>query len=296
MALVGPTAAGKTRVALEAARRAGATILSVDSMQVYRGMDIGTAKPSVSERAEIPHLMIDVVDPAIDFTVAEFQDMARTLLGECDTPVLLVGGSGLHLRAVIDPLEFPPADRAVRSELEHLSDDDLLTELLAYDPDAGSVVDLANRRRVVRAVEIARLTGATPTARACSPAADAVRRYEAYIPTTILGLDPGPALQGRVGDRVIEMRAAGFLDEVASLVGSMGRQAAQAVGYRELSQAIGGRMTVDEAFAAVARSTWALVKRQRTFFARDPRIRWLPDLESEGMIDTVVSALEETHE
>lgn len=292
MALVGPTAAGKTAIALAVARRTGAAVLSVDSMQVFRGMDIGTAKPSATERAEIPHLMIDVADPVDEFSAAQFQHMARDAIDQSGSPVLVVGGSGLHFRAVVDPLEFPPTDQHLRSELEATPIDLLVHELVTADPRAGDVVDMANPRRVVRSVEILRLTGRTPSERRRDPAAEAVRAYRSLGPLTVVGIDPGDVLAQRVSLRVSAMREEGLLDEVADLLPRLGRQAAQAVGYKELAPVVGGELDEHEGFAAVTASTLALVRRQRTFFRRDPRIRWTAP---EDAVDVLVAAVEGAH-
>ncbi|MBA2338084.1 MAG: tRNA (adenosine(37)-N6)-dimethylallyltransferase MiaA, partial [Acidimicrobiia bacterium] len=179
---MGPTASGKSEVALALAEESGADILSVDSMQVYRGMDIGTAKPDLAARARVNHHLIDLVEPETAFTVADYQAAGLDVLhrlATADRRVILVGGSGLHLRSLVDPINPPPTDPGLRADLEAARLDSLVAELLARDPDSGGVVDLANRRRVVRAVEILRLTGATPSARA---AADERSRLDAYRP------------------------------------------------------------------------------------------------------------------
>ncbi|MFB3050973.1 MAG: tRNA (adenosine(37)-N6)-dimethylallyltransferase, partial [Acidimicrobiia bacterium] len=161
LAILGPTASGKTEVAIEIAGRIGAEVLSVDSMQVYRGMDIGTAKPSVIERRGIRHHMIDVVDPESEFSVAEFRRQGRAVMNSADSPLIITGGSGLHFRALVDPMSFAPTDPTLRSELEGSQLADLVAELKTADPEVGSHVDLANPRRVIRAVEILRLSGET---------------------------------------------------------------------------------------------------------------------------------------
>lgn len=253
-------------------------------MQVYRGMDIGTAKATAVERAEVEHLMIDLVEPEVDFTVAEFQQVARGEIDSRSEPILIVGGSGLHFRAVVDPLEFPPHDSALRAGLDAQPAESLVAELTAADPEAARWVDLDNPRRVSRAVEILRLTGATPSARGESEHAAHVREYRSLFPLDVFGVDPGDEIGGMVDARVAEMRRAGLLEEVASLAGRLGRQAAQAVGYRQLLGVVAGEVSEEEGFAAVASATRALVKRQRTYFGRDPRIQWMD-------ADTVGSAL-----
>jgi len=254
----------------------GVEIVSVDSMQVYRGMDIGTAKPSPAERHRVPHHMIDIVDPSDSFSVAEFQEQGRVALGAIAGSALVVGGSGLHLRALIDPLEFPPTDSEVRAALEGLDLAGLGARLLAADPDAATVVDMANKRRVQRAVEIWELTGQTPTQRALSASAVAVESYESIDPVAIVGVDPGAELEARIESRVDEMLATGWLEEVAALGDRLGPTASGAVGYKELAAVVKGERNLAEGRTAIVQATRALAKRQRTYFRKDPRIRWLP--------------------
>jgi tRNA dimethylallyltransferase len=254
----------------------GAEIVSVDSVQVYRGMDIGTAKPSLEDRRRIPHHMIDIVDPADPFSVAEFQARGRRAIEDIEergSPVLIVGGSGLHFRSLVDPLDFPPTDPAVREEVERLSPGDAIAELLTADRAAGDLVDLANPRRVVRAVEILRITGRTPTARASGRRAEAVRAYRPDVDLAAVGIDPGDRLHGRVVRRLDGMLDAGFLDEVRAL--SLGPTASTAVGYREMVRVVQGAWDLDMARDRAIDATTALSRRQRTYHRRDPRIEWL---------------------
>ena len=274
LALLGPTAAGKSEVALALAEATGAPIISVDSMQVYRGMDIGTAKPSVDDRARVMHHMIDLVSPDREYTAAEFQREARGIIdsGHYES-VIIAGGSGLHFRAIVDPHTFPPHDPRVRIEVEGLPDP--VAELVAVDPGAGGVVDLANRRRVVRALEVHRLTGLTPSIRAGSVEAEALRRYQSQYQFRAVGLDPGAELEARIVSRTTTMRESGLLDEVARLAPVLGRTSRNAVGYRQLLDHLKGLVAVESAWAGVHQATMGLARRQRTFFRRDPRIRWV---------------------
>jgi tRNA dimethylallyltransferase len=290
VALVGPTASGKSAVGLEVARRTGARILSLDSMQVYRRMDIGTAKPTPAEQAEVQHSMIDLVDPSEEYSVQDFQIEARAVIEASDGPVLAVGGSGLHMRAVIDPLQFLPTDDELRAELEDASPDLLVDELLRADDAAGSHVDLANTRRVVRAVEVHRLTGRTPTALAADPMRQAVARYEPLYTCPIFGLDPCGALGERIDDRLRHMLERGLVEEVDGLVGELGRTASQAVGYKELAPVVRGERSLDEGVADVRRATLALARRQRAWFRRDPRVRWVVPLRDDP-VATVMAAM-----
>ncbi len=265
-------------MALALAAAAGAEIVSVDSMQVYRGMDIGTAKPTAEQRVLVPHHLIDLADPAEAFSVAEFQREGRRVLADLarrGVPALVVGGSGLHFRALVDPLEFPPHDPAVRKAVEALAPAEWVAALLAADPRAGEHLDLANPRRVARALEVHRITGLTPTTRWEGEQAAAVREYRALLPVVVLGIDPGERLPARVDARLGAMLAAGLLEEVQRLVPRLGRTAAQAVGYKELLPVVRGEASLEEGRARAVSATRSLAGRQRTFFRRDPRIRWL---------------------
>jgi len=283
LAVVGPTAAGKTALALELAPRLGAEVVSADAMLVYRGMDIGTAKPTPAELARVPHHLVDVVDPSEEFSVARFQPMARaaiaSILARGRVP-LLVGGSGLYFHAVVDEFEFPPTDAAVRCRLEAEAADAglpaLYERLAGRDPAAAARIQPGNLRRIVRALEVIELTG-MPFSSFRRAMDEPVSRYR----LTVLGLDPGPERsRQRVAGRVAAMAAAGLVDEVRRLAaGPLSRTARQALGYKEVLDAIErGGSTVDALDEVVAR-TRAYARRQLAWFRRDPRIRWgtLPD-------------------
>ena len=242
-------------------------------------MDIGTAKPDADVRARVDYRMVDVCDASDDFTVHGFQQAARRHIEELATQhrrVIVAGGSGLHYRAVVDPMTFAPTDTGLRAALEEESLGTLVEELLVADTGASDVVDTANHRRVVRAVEILRLTGETPTARANTPEAALVRTYEPLYPMRGFGMDPIEASPQRVASRLKMMIEAGFIDEVEAIAPSLGTSASQAVGYRQFSRMLVGDVTRDEAITDTMRATNGLVKRQRTFFRRDPRIEWMP--------------------
>lgn len=274
VAVVGPTASGKSAVAEALARLYGADILSVDSMQVYRGMDIGTAKPSVAIRAEIPHHMIDVVPVSEDLSVAQFQRSGREALRGRGR-VIIVGGSGLHFRAIVDPLEFAPTDPDVRANIEATPFKQLQQELLAIDRNAPEVLDMANPRRVIRAIEVWRISGTTPTERETSPRAGDVRLYKPKIEHVSMGMDAGDSTPDRIRVRLAAMIEAGFVDEVAHLAATMSRTARQAVGYKALLAATASGVKLSQSIADIERSTAALAKRQRTYFRKDPRIHWM---------------------
>lgn len=276
MAILGPTASGKTDVAIEVASRLGGEVVSVDSMQVYREMDVGTAKPNLIERRGVVHHMIDLVDPAEEYTVAEFAATGRSVIDEAVAPMVVSGGSGLHFRALVDPMSFAPSEAGLRFELEAEDPDLLVERLLSADPEAGSYVDLANNRRVVRAVEVLILTGETPSERARAAEAEDLRRYVPRTEFTAFGIDPGDELEVRVDRRLQSMVAGGLVDEVSGLWKRMSRTARSAVGYRQIGEHLEGHRTLPDAIAEAGRATKRLARRQRTWFQRDPRIRWIP--------------------
>jgi tRNA dimethylallyltransferase len=278
LALVGPTAAGKTEVALEVAERLDAEVVSADAMLVYRGMDIGTAKPTPEERARVRHHLVDLVDPGEEFSVARFQPLARAaiadVLGRGLVP-LLVGGSGLYFHAVVDEFVFPPTDPAVRARLEAEAAEagpaELYRRLAVADPPAAARVQPGNLRRTVRALEVIELTG-RPFSSFRAAMDDPVSRYR----LTVLGLDPGPELlRARVAERVEAMAEAGLAEEVRRLAERpLSRTARQALGYKELLDAMEQHQPLAEALAAVVRRTRAYARRQLAWFRRDPRVRW----------------------
>ncbi len=272
---MGPTGAGKSDVALAVAERIGAEILSVDSMQVYRGLDVGTAKPTPEDRSRIPHHMIDVVDPEDPFTVADFRRQARQVLAKtAPKAILLVGGSGLHFRSVVDPMRFRPYDPSLRAVLGERPLSDLVRELVDADPTAGRHVDLANRRRVVRSLEAYRIGGITPSSWASGPEAQRYRSYEPELEFVGFGVDRDN-IEEAVEARLSRMWEQGLLEEVERLAPRLGPTASRGVGYRQLLEVVSGRLTPREGRQSVEDATMALVKRQRTFFRRDPRLRWI---------------------
>jgi tRNA dimethylallyltransferase len=286
LALVGPTAVGKTDLSLALAEDMGAEIVSIDSMLVYRGMDVGTAKPSAAERARVPHHMIDVAEPSQAFSVARFQRVARRVLAEIDErgrETLLVGGSGLYFRAVVDDLEFPGTDRDTRTDLERqaaaLGPERMYERLASMDPVAAARIEPGNVRRIVRALEVPAITG-----RAFSSFADA---WERYAPGAVraVGLRmPRESLVARIDTRVRAMIDGGWLEEVRTLVerGFGGwLTSTQAIGYAELARHLRGEMTLDDAVEATVKRTSNLARRQMAWFRRDPRIRWF-DVDERG--------------
>lgn len=251
-------------------------------MQVYRGMNVGTAKPTIIERKGVVHHLIDVADPSDEFTVAEYRLLGRAVIEEAVRPLIIVGGSGLHFRALVDAMSFAPTDPGLRAELEERPLGDLAAELTSADPSASSHVDMANKRRVVRALEIFVLSGETPSQRAHSAEADDLKRYVPDLEFTAVGLDPGGHIDGRIDLRLSQMRRGGLVEEVRGLSDRMGRTARSAVGYREILDHFDEKMSLDEAFDAIAQSTRKLARKQRNWFQRDPRIRWIPWLGDES--------------
>ncbi len=275
LALVGPTASGKSDAALAIAPRLGAEIVSVDSMLVYRGMDVGTAKPTAEQRAVVPHHLLDLAEPSERFTVARYQELARSTLRSVARP-LLVGGSGLYLRAVVDDLAFPPEDRVVRASLEAEADDlgaDALYHRLAdMDPVAAARIEPGNVRRIIRALEVTAISGAP-----FSSFATAWDRYDADR-LRAAGIRMDRKVQKiRIGERVLAMLRNGWLGEVQGLLDrgfGAWLTASQAIGYAELAEHLDGRLSLDEAAERTVKRTRELARRQMAWFRRDPRIRW----------------------
>lgn len=284
VAVVGATAAGKTALSLDLAAGladlgAAGEIVNTDAMQLYRGMDVGTAKLPVADRRGIPHHLLDLLDVTEPASVAEFQRRARetiaALRGRGATPVL-VGGSALYTRAVVDRFEFPGTDPAVRARLEAELDAEgpaaLHARLAAADPEAAGRILVENGRRTVRALEVIELTGRPFTA--------SLPRLEYADPQTIqIGVDiDRTELDARIERRVAEMFEAGFADEVAGLLPQgllAGRTAALAIGYREVAAALAGETTMVEARERTVRATRRFARRQDAWFRKDPRVVWV---------------------
>jgi len=275
LALVGPTASGKTEAALAIAPHLGAEIVSVDSMLVYRGMDVGTGKPTAEQRAVVPHHLLDLAEPSERFTVARFQELARGVLRSIARP-LLVGGSGLYLRAVVDDLTFPPEDPVVRASLEAEADDlgaeALYHRLAEMDPVAAARIEPGNVRRIIRALEVTAISGAPFSSFAAS-----WDRYDAgRVRPAGIRLDR-EAQWTRIAERVLAMLENGWLNEVEALMDrgfGAWLTASQAIGYAELAEHLDGRLSLDEAAERTVKRTRELARRQMAWFRRDPRIRW----------------------
>ncbi|MEP6661331.1 MAG: tRNA (adenosine(37)-N6)-dimethylallyltransferase MiaA [Acidimicrobiales bacterium] len=275
VAIVGPTASGKSALALAVAReRGGVEIASVDSMQVYRDMDIGTAKPTAADRAAVPHHLIDFVDPTEEFTVVDFRreyDRVSAAIATRGAAALLVGGTGLYVRAVVDRLEPPGEWPELRADLEHDSDTQALHERLrGLDPRAATKTTPANRRRIVRALEVTLGSG--------KPFSSFGPGLDTYPPTDVpqIGLRVArPVLAARIEARLHAQMDAGFLDEVRTLAGrQLSRTAGQALGYRELLGHLQGRYSLTQAVELAITRTRQFAVRQERWFRRDPRVRW----------------------
>ncbi|UCM90844.1 tRNA (adenosine(37)-N6)-dimethylallyltransferase MiaA [Streptomyces marincola] len=281
LAVVGPTAAGKSDLGVALAAGLGGEVVNADSMQLYRGMDIGTAKLTPAERRGVPHHLLDVWEVTRPASVAEYQTLARDrvdrLLAAGRTPVL-VGGSGLYVSAALDALEFPGTDPAVRARLEaelaERGSAALHTRLAAVDPPAAAAILPSNGRRVVRALEVVEITGRPFTARL--PGAEGQR--EVYRTLRIgVGVERSE-LDERIAARVDRMWRAGLVDEVRALerVGLReGRTASRALGYQQVLAALAGEATEEEAREETIRATRRFARRQESWFRRDPRVRWL---------------------
>ena len=293
--VVGPTASGKSEVALAAARLAGdVELVAVDAMQVYRGMDIGTAKPTAGERAEVVHHCLDLVDPAEEFTLAAYQAAERAAEAGAAARgrrLVLVAGTGLYQRAVLDGLELPGQWPELRAELEAQAVHGLAAlraRLEELDPVAAARMEPPNARRIVRALEVCLGSG-----RPFSSFGPGLDTYPATGATQIGLRWPRQVLAERIERRVHAMMAAGLLDEVRGLADrpvALSRTARQALGYKELLDHLEGRCGLDEAVATVVVRTRQFAVRQDRWFRRDPRIRWV-DMTT-GPADALPAVLE----
>ncbi|MFI6088917.1 tRNA (adenosine(37)-N6)-dimethylallyltransferase MiaA [Streptomyces sp. NPDC051218] len=278
IAVVGPTAAGKSDLGVFLAQRLGGEVVNADSMQLYRGMDIGTAKLTLEERDGVPHHLLDIWDVTEAASVAEYQKLARAaidrLLADGRWPIL-VGGSGLYVRGAVDHLEFPGTDPSVRARLEEeltLHGPGVLhARLAAADPGAGRAILPSNGRRIVRALEVIEITGKPFTAN--------LPGHDSVYDTVQIGVDVGrPELDERIATRVDRMWDAGLVDEVRALEAAglrEGRTASRALGYQQVLAALAGECTDDEARAETVRATKRFARRQDSWFRRDPRVHWL---------------------
>ena len=271
IAIVGPTTSGKSTLALALAEHFSGYIISADSRQVYRGMDIGTAKPTADERRRVPHFLIDVADPDEPFTVANYQRMVLDILKHEPGLPFLVGGTGLYIDAIVENWEIPKGTtEALRSQLDGESLDILAARLQQMDPESAAIVDLKNKRRVIRALEVAEQSGESFVG----------QKKQRPFPYRVLkiGLDvPRDELVRRINTRVDDMMAGGLLEEARRLGEHYGwdAPALTGIGYRQLGQYVRGECMLDEAVERIKIATRQYAKRQMTWFKRDSRIRWI---------------------
>lgn len=294
VAVVGPTATGKSDVGLDLAEHLGGEIVNADASQLYRGMDIGTAKVPVAERRGIRHHQLDVIDVTDEASVAAYQAAARADLDAIQARgahPILVGGSGLYVRAALDVLDIPPTDPTVRRRWEERAEQEgpeRLAGLLAErDPAAARVIDSRNTRRLVRALEVIELTG--------RPFSASMPRRELVQPTVLLGLRAArDELDRRIEARVGQMWAQGLLAEVQDLERQGlrdGRTASRALGYAQALAQLDGTMTQTQAQDETSRLTRRFARRQESWFGADPRIHWLDAGSQTNSADRLAQAL-----
>lgn len=294
LCIVGPTATGKTRLSVALAQRLGAEIVSCDSMQLYRGMDVGTAKPTAQEMGGVPHHMIDCLDPREEFSVSRYVELADRCVQDSfarGKPVIVVGGTGLYVDSLVAGREFAPFPQTGRREeltarAEKEGIEPLMRELRAVDPEAAESIHPSNRKRVIRALEVYLETGKTIT----QHNRETRSRPPKYRPVWI-GLDyvSRSALYARIDARVDEMFAQGLVDEVRQLLeGGVPERATsmQAIGYKELTAFLRGEGTQDAAREQIKLASRRYAKRQRTWFRRNPEVHWIdmPDTPDFGAV------------
>jgi tRNA dimethylallyltransferase len=294
LALVGPTASGKTDAAISIARSVGAEIVAIDSTTVYRRLEVGTTKPDFLQRAAVRHHLIDLIEPGEPFSVAEFQRLGRLAIAHIrsrsHTP-FLVGGSGLYYRALVDDLEFPGTLASIRRELETEASIEgpvsLHARLGEVDPEAAAKIDPANARRTVRALEVIALTG--------KPFSSYYRSWNRYPPDVVRAAGvfvPRPVLHRRIEDRAVQMMPS-LVEETRSLLERGGEpfiNASQIIGYAEMVGYVNGSITEEEALSTFIRRTKRLARHQMAWFRKDPRVRWFTAGEegAPGIVDELL--------
>ncbi|WP_434019769.1 tRNA (adenosine(37)-N6)-dimethylallyltransferase MiaA [Paraoerskovia sediminicola] len=291
VAVVGPTATGKSDLGIALARALGGDVVNADAFQLYRGMDVGTAKVPADERGGVVHHLLDVLEPEEDASVADYQRSARQVVADLTArsvvPVV-VGGSGLYVRALLDHMDFPGTDPEVRARIEARLDAEgaraLHGELARLDPVAADALDPRNARRLVRALEVVEITGAPYSAN--------LPRQEYVAPAVQIGLDcDREALDARVALRVDRMWEQGLVAEVRGLRDRLGRTASRAVGYPEVIEHLAGAITETDAKERVTAATRRLARKQMGWFGRDPRVHWL-DARSEDLVGAALAVVD----
>ena len=295
LVICGATATGKSDLAISLAQHFDGEIINADSMQIYRGMDIGTAKLTLEQRQGVPHHLLDVLDVTQDSTVAWYQDYARTVVDEIESRgkrPIIVGGTGLYIKSILDELNFPDTDpdtrKALELELEKIGLDAMYERLQKLDPAAGIAIDRANARRVIRALEVIAITGKPFTANL--PREESTRYPDARQFGLVMDRD---SLDVRISARVDLMWEQGFVAEVQELLDSgitEARTAQLALGYSQIISYLQGRMTEDEAREDTKRATRQYARRQETWFSRDARITWISPIQPR--FETVIKHLE----
>jgi len=289
IAIVGPTAVGKTALSLEIAEKFSAEIINADAMQIYKGMDIGTAKLPLSQRRGIVHHQIDVLDPSEEANVSQYQKQSREIINDLlskNVQPLLVGGSGLYVNSVLEDLEFPGTNLEVRAKYEEILDEKgveaLFQMLKEIDPKAAENILPNNARKIVRALEVNEITGKAFNAKLPEPSP--------IFSDVRIALDmPRDLLDKRIIDRVHQMFEDGFVDEVKSLEKNLrlGRTAFRALGYSQVLSLLSGEISEDEAITLTINATKKFARRQLSWFRRDPLIHWLdatsPDLFAQSL-------------
>jgi tRNA dimethylallyltransferase len=278
--ICGPTATGKSDLALDLAQEIGAAIINADSMQLYRGMDIGTAKLAVDERRGIPHHLLDILNVNEDASVADYQLRARAAISEIHESgkaAIVVGGTGLYIKSIIDEMNFPETDPSIRIRLEEeaeaLGAAELFSRLEMLDPEAAAAIDSANTRRIIRALEVIEVTG---------------KPYSANLPSDVSTLYPNAlhiglsmsreTLAPRIHTRVMKMWEQGLVQEVSALIEEgllEGTTAQRAIGYAQTIRLIQGEISESAAIEETVTATRQYVRRQETWFKRDQRIQWI---------------------
>ncbi|HEX6519895.1 MAG TPA: tRNA (adenosine(37)-N6)-dimethylallyltransferase MiaA [Streptosporangiaceae bacterium] len=293
IAVVGPTTAGKSGLAIELARALDGEVVNADSMQLYRGMDIGTAKVTETERRGVPHHLLDVWSVTRTANAAEYQALARAALDDVAARgrvPILAGGSGLYIRAGLEDLNFPRTDGGTRSRLEaelaEVGAPALHSRLATLDPAAAAAILPSNGRRIVRALEVIELTGQPFTA--------TMPDYTKSRPAVQIGLTlPRPELDRRIAARVDHMWASGFEAEVRKLVAEGlrdGKTASRALGYQQMLRYLDGEWTLDQAREETVKATRRFARRQESWFRRDPRITWLDASHEDLLIQALALA------
>lgn len=278
LVILGPTASGKSSLALAVAQESGARILSVDSMQVYRQMDIGTAKPTPAQRAQVPHHLIDVVDPDACFTAARFVESAEQVIAQAATegaPLVATGGTPLYYKSLFEGLfEGPPANQPVRDRLRAMPNDQLARRLAEVDPPSAARIHVNDSKRLVRALEVYELTGTPISTLQKEWDRNSLRHRAVWV-----GLEwDREALNRRINARVREMMAGGWLRETRALIdryGALSATAGEATGYRELIEHLHGKIALDDAVERIKIETRQLARRQMKWFRRWAQVHWI---------------------